>query len=84
MKITHSQLIKIVNEELRKFLKENHPAQGKNPPHDIPADDPELTADQIASLEEPIDATADMSDEDVMRLAAALAAESESWGDEGW
>lgn len=44
--------------------------------------DDELDADQIASLEEPIDATADMSDEEVMRLAAALAAQAESWGDD--
>jgi hypothetical protein len=45
--------------------------------------DDELDADQIASLEEPIDATADMSDDDVDRLAAALAAQAEMW-DEDW
>jgi hypothetical protein len=36
-------------------------------------------------LEEPLDATADMSDDDVNRLAAMLAAQAESWDDgEGW
>lgn len=45
--------------------------------------DDELDADQIASLEEPIDATADMSDDDVDRLAAALAAQAEMW-DDSW
>ena len=54
-----------------KYKRDDDP--GDVPP---PEDDtePELTNDQIMSLEEPIDATAHMSDDDVDRLAAALAA----------
>jgi hypothetical protein len=74
MKITKSQLNKIIKEELSKFVKES-----------CGDPDEELDADQIASLEEPLDATADMSDDDVNRLAAMLAAQAESWDDgEGW
>ena len=46
-------------------------------PGEVPPEydtEPELTNDQIMSLEEPIDATAHMSDDDIDRLAAALAA----------
>jgi len=74
MKITKSQLKEIIKEELEAVLKE---ACGD-------PDEEELTPEQIASLEEPMDATADMSDDDVLRLAAALAAEAASWGDEDW
>ena len=73
MKLSESQLFKLIKEEIYK-LKESC----GDP------DEEELTPDQLASLEEPMDATADMSDEDVMRLAAALAAEAASWGDEDW
>ena len=73
--VNQAQLIKIVKEELKRIRAEGC---GGDP-------DEELDADQIASLEEPIDATAGMSDDDVNRLAAALAAQAESWDDgEGW
>ena len=82
MKITRTRLSVIILEEIRRLLKENH-HEPDTEGEDVPSD-PELTPDQLASLEEPMDATADMSDEEVMRLAAALAAEAESWGDEDW
>jgi hypothetical protein len=75
MKITKRQLDEIIKEEIKRIQAEGY---GEEP-------DEELTADQIASLEEPIDATADMSDDDVDRLAAMLAAQAEQWDDgEGW
>ena len=74
-KINQAQLIKIIKEELKRIRAEGC---GGDP-------DEELDADQIASLEEPVDATAGMSDDDVDRLAAMLAAQAETWDDgEGW
>lgn len=74
-KVDQTELIKIIKEEFKNIRAEGC---GEDP-------DEELTADQIASLEEPIDATADMSDDQVNRLAMMLAAQAESWDDgEGW
>ena len=76
---------KLIMENWRRFMEGKY--KRDDDPGDVPPpeDDtePELTNDQIMSLEEPIDATADMSDDDVDRLAAALAAQAEMW-DEDW
>ena len=68
MKITEFQLKQIIKEEIKAVIEQCG---------EEPDEGEEITP------EEATDATAGMSDDEVMRLAAALAAQAESW-DEEW
>ena len=68
MKITKSHLKRNIKEEIKAVLEQC----GEEPDEG-----------EEMPPEEPTDATAGMTDDEVMRLAAALAAQAESW-DEEW